>query len=121
MIHYIRKVGSKVVEKGTCNNWQDIAHLIEAHPGEYKEDDGTTPLSPIPTPKQTAAATAVDPNAISIEELTDAVIKLAAGDTSAVDGIALRRKRQIKKAEKDGVDTGGATQRSTRRNKGASR
>jgi hypothetical protein len=119
VINYIRKVGSKVIEKGTCNAWEDIAHLTEAHPGEYREDDGTTQLSPISVPQQTRAAT--DPNAVSIEELTDAVIKLAAGDSSAVDGIALRRKRQIKKAEKNEPDTGGAAKRSAGRDKGASK
>lgn len=122
MINYIRKVGGKVIEKGVCNSWDDMAPLVEAHPGEYKEDDGTTQLSPIPTPQTVRkAAAGPDPNAVSVEELTDAVIKLAAGDSSAVDGIALRRKRQIKKAEKDGANQGGAAQRSAGRNKAASK
>lgn len=118
MINYIRKVKGKVVEKGQCNAWEDIAHLRKAHPRQYSKDDGTTQLSPPSAP--VLPQSAVDPNVVTVEELTDAVIKLAAGDPSAVDTIALRRKRAIKKAEKNGADQGGSAKRSARRNKATS-
>jgi hypothetical protein len=73
-------------------------------------------------PKQAAPrAAASEPEPITIEELTDAVIKLAEGDRSVIDGIALRRKRQIKKAEKSDANTGGSVKRSAGRDKGASK
>jgi hypothetical protein len=79
------------------------------------------PLKKVSLEKALASAAKSDVEVVTIEELTDAVIKLAAGDRSAVDGIALRRKRQIKKAEKDGADPGRAAQRSAGRHKAASK
>ncbi len=117
-VNYIRKLADgTVTEKGSCpeESWEALKKMA---PKEYKLDDGNTQLSPIKP--SVLPAPVVDPNMVTVEELTDAVLKFADGDRSALSAIALRRKRQIRKAE-SGADTGSAAKRSAGRTKAASK
>jgi hypothetical protein len=85
-INFIRVVDGKVDRKGNAPA-EDFYEMKRQDP-RYRLDDGR-PLAPLPVPKLPEPAPVTVP---SLEELTDAIIKFAAGDGSGIDAIKAKRK-----------------------------
>ena len=108
----------KVIAAGTVPGPMEFEALKKrGFPGEYVLGD-----EPVPSlPKPDLPAPVRDPDMVSLEELADAVIKLAAGDKGAVDDIAAKRKRTLTKAAERESDKRHPAQRFAGRNKAASK
>ena len=118
-VRFIRRVNGDVVQKGTTD-YDALMAMSARHPGEYFMVDANdtsevvrpkVPDLPVPEPS-------AEP---SLEELTEAVIKLSKGDRSAIDAIDIRRTRKMGRAEAGGTDHGSTAKRSAGRNKAASK
>jgi hypothetical protein len=108
----------RVTARGSVPSPEDfIALKAGGFPGEYVLGD----RPPEPPPRVELPVPVLDLDVVSVEELADAVIKLAAGDKSAVDGIAAKRRRSLQKVADSGSDKRRPAQRSAGRNKAASK
>jgi|SRR5215204_318503 len=108
----------KVIGRGTVP-WLENFEALKAQglPGEYVLGDRPMDIPPAPILPEPV----LDPDMVSMEELADAVIKLAAGDKSAVDSIAAKRRRALKRMDDGGADKGHTVQRPAGRNEAASK